>query len=153
MRLCFLFFWLLHTLSSCSLVLEISIQRENVTQKVRLQGPSYAGVYIQGRRNRVQGRGCICTPNIWQKYIKHFPSKHILFLFVLTPQFFSPFAGTDINQASMSCRPVPKFSLLLGTVFSYVSHTELSKKKCIANKIHIFILGSLCVDHLIFEVF
>ena len=36
--------------SSCSLVLEISIQRENVTQKVRLQGPSYAGVYIQGRR-------------------------------------------------------------------------------------------------------
>ena len=42
-------------LSSCSLVLEISIQRENVTQKVRLQGPSYAGVYIQGRRNRVKG--------------------------------------------------------------------------------------------------
>ena len=42
-------------LSSCSLVLEISIQRENVTQKVRLQGPSYAGVYIQGRRNRLKG--------------------------------------------------------------------------------------------------
>ena len=76
-------------LSSCSLVLEISIQRENVTQKVRLQGPSYAGVYIQGRRNRVGCRGCICTPIIWQKYIKHFPSKDILFLFV--PPIFQPF--------------------------------------------------------------
>ena len=124
-------------LSSCSLVLEISIRRENVTQKVRLQGPSYAGVYIQGRRNWDAGGllppphylAEICTLNI-------FPQK--TFYSCVYPQFCSPFAGSDINQASMSCRPVPKFSLLLGTVFSYVSHTELSKKVS-PNKILIFI--------------
>ena len=73
------------------------------------------------------GAGGVFAPPIYGRNTLNISHKKTFYSY-LYPQFFSPFAGTDINQASMSCRPVPKFSLLLGTVFSYVSHTELSKK-------------------------
>ena len=72
-----------------------------------------------------RGGGVFAPPLFGRNTLNISPQK--TFYSCLYPQFFSPFAGTDINQASMSCRPVPKFSLLLWTVFSYVWHTELTK--------------------------